>query len=544
MKPRRLVTPIIVLLSLAAVAVWRMYAGNAPVTVETADVRRSPLEVEWSAVGYVEARTASVSSPSVGTVKRVLVREGDRVVAGQPLAILEQASETAAVRAARAGALMAEAQQSAGAALLEEARSAQDAREHRALAELAAARAREAQARASLARAREARAASVEAARAEALAAEAGLRDLEAPARSEEIARADAEVQAAQAALRRSEAELARLEELEAAGAASKRDADAAREAHARSAATLRSAQQAASLLRRGARRDQIEAARAKAAAAKAQLRAAEADMKAIGIEEQQAAEATSARRAAEAAVAEAVAARMRVAATENDAKAARNRAEQSRAAAQQAAAILGDRRIVAPFSGIVGRRFVDPGDMASPGAALFTIVEDDRTWVVAEVDEQDLAPVRTGHEVVVSATAYVGREFRGRVERIAGEAVPQTEVRTGARIVRVRVSLDGLAAPERAMLKPGMEVHVSGKAVMATDALLVPSDAVAVSDHDSAVWVVEGERAHRRAVVTGCAGTQETEIRSGLKEGERVALAGKETLTENVRVRARRSPR
>lgn len=536
---RRLVTPIGLIAIVAALVAWRLSVGNAPVSVETGEVTRGPLEVEWSAVGYVEARTASVSSPGVGVVKRVLVREGDRVAAGQTLAVLQQDSESAAVEGARAGVRMAEAQEAAADALLTEARAAQEARESRARAELSAARAREAQARASLVRARETRAAAVEAARAELVAAEAGLRDLETPARSEEIARADADVAAARAALRRSEAELRRYEELETSGAASKRDADAAREAHERAAAALVAAEQAAAIVRKGARSDQIEAARARGAVARSQLKGAEANLKAIGVEEQLAVEATGARKAAEAALSEAIAARLRVDAVQNDARAARSRADQSRAATRQAFAQLGDRRLVAPFDGIVGRRMADPGDMAAPGTALFSIVEDDRTWIVAEVDEQDLAPVRVGHDVVVSAPAYVGREFRCRIERIGGEAVPQTEVRTGARIVRVRVSLDGLSAAERAMLKPGMEVHVAGKTAVVADALIVPTDSVAVSDGESVVWTVRGDRAYRTAVTCGYSGVRWTEVRSGLSAGERVVMSGKENLTDGIRVRA-----
>lgn len=539
MKLRRLTAPLIIVAAVIGVAAWRIAAGNAPVSVKVAEVRRGPLEIEWSAVGYVEARTASVSAPSVGVVTDVLVREGDRVASGQTLAVLRQTSEAAAADAARAGVRMAEAQQAASSALLEEARAAQDAREGRARAELAAAKARETQARAAVTRARESRSAAVEAARADLEASEAGLQDLLKPARPEEIARADAEVEAARASLRRATAELNRYEELEASGAASKRDADAAREAHSRAVAALKSSEQAAGLLRQGARSDQVQAARARVAAARAQLRAAEADLKAIGMEEQQANEAANARKAAEAAYAEAMAARMRVAATRDEARAAESRAAQSRSAARQAIAALSDRRIVAPFAGIVGRRFADPGDMANPSAPLFSIVEDRRTWVMAEVDEQDLAPVRVGQEVTVTAPAYAAREFRCRIERIGGEAVPQTEVRTGARIVRVRVSLDGLPSAERAMLKPGMEVHVSGKTIVVVDALIAPSDAVAAADGDSVVWVIEGDRARRKVVVVGYTGVRQTEIRSGLTAGQRVVLSGKENLRDGARVRA-----
>src|SRR5262249_60683526 len=116
---------------------------------------------------------------------------------------------------------------------------------------------------------------------------------------------------------------------------------------------------------------------------------------------------------------------------------------------------------------------------MASPSQAIFSIVEANETWVSAEVDEQDLAPVYEGQSVTVTAPAYVGRTFAGKVLRLGGEAVPQTEVRTGARIVRVRVSLDPTSPEARALLKPGMAGHISGKATLSAQAILATSDAL-----------------------------------------------------------------
>ncbi|MBM3496336.1 MAG: efflux RND transporter periplasmic adaptor subunit, partial [Armatimonadetes bacterium] len=522
----------------AAVVAWRVRAGNAPLAVEVAEAVRGPLEIEWSAVGYVESRSASVSAPSVGRVERVLVNEGDRVKSGQLLAVLAQDAESAALAAASAGVEIAAAQGAAGRALLGEAEAAQTSRERRAEADVATARTREAQAEAALRRARDARRAAVEAAQAELSAAQFRLQDVQRPARPEEIARADADVEAAQAALSLVRSELTRIEELEAAGAASRRDVDSAREAQTRATASLSAARQAAALARQGARADQIEAARAKVAACRAHLKVAEADLAGLAVEQQQIAEARSTRIAAQAGLSEVIAARGRVVATRSDLTAAETRIRQGRALAAQSGAHLRDRRIVAPFAGLVGRRLADPGDMASPGAPLFSIVEEDRTWVVAEVDEQDLAPVLQGRPVVVTAPAYVGREFAGRIEMIGGEAVPQTEVRTGARIVRVRVSLDGLPANQRALLKPGMEVHVRGRTVVVERALLVPSDAVAPSGSDTVVWVLDGESVRSRKVATGYAGVKQTEIRSGLRPGERVVVSGKESLVDGARAR------
>src|SRR6185369_16402282 len=67
---------------------WQWQQKSQPLVVQVSEAKSAPLVVAWSAVGYVEARTANVTAPQVGRVERLLVREGDCVRAGQMLATL------------------------------------------------------------------------------------------------------------------------------------------------------------------------------------------------------------------------------------------------------------------------------------------------------------------------------------------------------------------------------------------------------------------------------------------------------------------------
>jgi multidrug efflux pump subunit AcrA (membrane-fusion protein) len=70
-------------------------------------------------------------------------------------------------------------------------------------------------------------------------------------------------------------------------------------------------------------------------------------------------------------------------------------------------------------------------------------------------------------------------------------------------------------------------------------NALLIPTDAV----QDSSVFVVEGDRAHRRKIKIGIRGTRMTEVLSGLKEGERIIAPAVSGLADGARVRLRERP-
>src|SRR5258705_13512426 len=95
MNLRRYLGWISVFVVVALLVSWQWWQKSQPLVVQVAEAKSAPLVAEWSAVGYVEARTARVTAPQVGRVERVLVREGDRVRAGQLLATLARRSEEA-----------------------------------------------------------------------------------------------------------------------------------------------------------------------------------------------------------------------------------------------------------------------------------------------------------------------------------------------------------------------------------------------------------------------------------------------------------------
>jgi membrane fusion protein, multidrug efflux system len=70
-----------------------------------------------------------------------------------------------------------------------------------------------------------------------------------------------------------------------------------------------------------------------------------------------------------------------------------------------------------APTSGFVARRTVQVGQRVSPGAPLMTIVPLEEAWVEANFKENQLADLRTGQPVALSADAYgSGVTYHGRV--------------------------------------------------------------------------------------------------------------------------------
>jgi HlyD family secretion protein len=105
----------------------------------------------------------------------------------------------------------------------------------------------------------------------------------------------------------------------------------------------------------------------------------------------------------------------------------------------------LADADLVAPINAVVRARLMEPGEMASPQHAVFTLAQTDPKWVRTYVSEVDLPHLRPGAAATVSVDGYPGRAFKGQVGFISSVAeftpktVQTTELRTSL-VYEVRV--------------------------------------------------------------------------------------------------------
>jgi RND family efflux transporter MFP subunit len=183
---------------------------------------------------------------------------------------------------------------------------------------------------------------------------------------------------------------------------------------------------------------------------------------------------------------------------------------------------------IVSPMDGLVLRRDGETGEIAEVGQVLFRVGVPTPLQVVAEVNEEDIPRVAIGQTVLFRTDAFPNRRLEGKVSEIT----PMGDV--NAKTFRVKMALPGDTP-----LKPGMSVEANIVTREKENALLVPADAV----QGNAVFVVEGNRVHRRTIEAGIRGTRAVEVLSGLVEGERVAAPATAELKDGARVRAVPAP-
>jgi len=191
----------------------------------------------------------------------------------------------------------------------------------------------------------------------------------------------------------------------------------------------------------------------------------------------------------------------------------AASRVTQAEGAAALARRRLSQTRVLSPADGSVITRWVEPGDVVTPGGKMITLTIDGPIELVATVDEKNLPAITRGAAARVVADSFPDSPFDARVSRI----IPAVDPQRGT--VEVRFSLP---APPPFLL-PDMTVSIEVIGERKQGVLTLPTEAI--RDLSSTPWVlvVRDGVARRQVITTGIRGVGTTEVVSGLSEGDRV---------------------
>lgn len=217
-----------------------------------------------------------------------------------------------------------------------------------------------------------------------------------------------------------------------------------------------------------------------------------------------------------------------------SDANAAQANLAQAQANVQQAKVKLAQHAILAPVSGTLISRKVEPGDIVLPGVELMQLAPLGAVEIVLLLDEKNLAKLAIGQKALASADAYPNQQFEARVSYIN----PGVDVARGA----VAIKLSVAAAPS--YLRQDMTVSVDIETAYRARALVIPTAAVHdLSSKAPWVMVVRKKRAVHQAVSLGLRGDEQTEVLSGLTVGEPVLLPSLASIKAGQRVRPKPEP-
>jgi membrane fusion protein (multidrug efflux system) len=212
----------------------------------------------------------------------------------------------------------------------------------------------------------------------------------------------------------------------------------------------------------------------------------------------------------------------------------ARNAYEQNKsdlatqkAAVELARLTLSKSAIVAPFDGVVTRRWVKQGQLLKPAEAVFDIADFRDLKAHLRVPERASVALRAGQPVSFHVDALPQRAFEAEVERVS----PVVDAASGT--VEIVVAVDN----HDGSLRPGLFSRLDVAYDNVAAAILAPKAAVMSEDGDSSVFVVQEGKAHRVAVKLGYESGKNVQVLAGLLPGAQVVVAGQNGLSEGTAV-------
>lgn len=172
---------------------------------------------------------------------------------------------------------------------------------------------------------------------------------------------------------------------------------------------------------------------------------------------------------------------------------------------------------ILAPLTGTIVKSYVSEGQFVKEGDRLFEIADFTKMWFMFTAYEQDLPLIQVGQIVTLNSPSLPGETLKARVSFIS----PNLDDAT--RSASVRVVLEN---PDRQIKN---KTYADGVIELdAPEVLSIPRSAVIWAGAAPRVYVEKGPGAYKpRKVKLGRAGDASWEVLDGLKEHERVVVAG-----------------
>jgi len=218
---------------------------------------------------------------------------------------------------------------------------------------------------------------------------------------------------------------------------------------------------------------------------------------------------------------------------------------ERSKAALINADIQLRDTEVRAPRSGIILLKYVEEGTIItsgqsfnSSGTSIVQMGDISRMYVDVSVDETDIANIDIGQKVDVTFDAYSSTPVDGTVIRVD----PTAKVASNVTTLHVRVEVDN-SAQIYSLLKPGMNASCDFIIGKKADVVMVPNEALRTTtdgshyvelpeggkqapvekgqDPDPNVFV--GVKIVKQPIEIGLEGNEATEVKSGVKEGQKI---------------------
>jgi HlyD family secretion protein len=208
--------------------------------------------------------------------------------------------------------------------------------------------------------------------------------------------------------------------------------------------------------------------------------------------------------------------------------KAAAGQLESAKGKYLGASAQLSYSEIRSPISGVVTDRPLYPGEMATAGTPLLTVMDLSSVIAKAHISQSDAAALKVGDKGLMTVPG-IENAIDGKVTVVSPALDPNSTT--------VEVWFE--ARNPKHELKPGTSVQLSLTAQTVKNALTVPANSVLTAPDGTATVMLAGSdgRAHQKAVKLGIRNGDDVQIVDGLSENDKVISSGAYGLPDKTKI-------
>jgi RND family efflux transporter MFP subunit len=197
---------------------------------------------------------------------------------------------------------------------------------------------------------------------------------------------------------------------------------------------------------------------------------------------------------------------------------------------------LLAYTRITAPFDGVITRRYADPGSLIQAGTAsdtqsmpLVRLSDNYRLRLDFPVSVTYVKDIRLGDQVEVRVESLKGKPFIGTISRFTQKVDEDT-----------RTMITEIEVPNPTLeLVPGMYATVALKVERRTQALAIPTEAIATDKKTTVYTINSNHEVEERTVTLGLETPTKYEIVAGLAEGDLVMIGSRSRVKPGQKVEA-----
>jgi len=116
---------------------------------------------------------------------------------------------------------------------------------------------------------------------------------------------------------------------------------------------------------------------------------------------------------------------------------------------------LLNNTKLYAPCDGVVGKRWLLPGDIAQPGQSIFTIINDRNLWISIYLEETKMEKLHKGQSAIFTLDSYPDATFTGKIINIGSNTAAQFSLIPASNAsgnftkvtqrIQIKISIDGM---------------------------------------------------------------------------------------------------